>query len=167
MACIGGAIRSKWNGFSKTFAPVRVMVLTCHGQQRRYFGVFTGFDIVLAAIACIRNQGLHLPKFGCLRLQDAEHRFDLLFVIRGVCQSSHHDQHGVSIDPGLCVVTLLKAPPDTGIMRDASSVRLIWLVSLAAGSGTKGILPRGFLPISFSYFSRLLIFSSNLAFSRA
>ena len=51
-------------------------------------------------------------------------------------------------------------------MRDSSSVRLIWSVSLTPGSGGVGALPRGFLPVSFCLTSRLVVLSSNSAFSR-
>ena len=46
----------RWRLF-RTFAPVRVAVLSGHGDQKHNLGPFTDVDIVVAAITGIRNQG--------------------------------------------------------------------------------------------------------------
>ena len=59
-----------------------------------------------------------------------------------------------------------KPPPATGsMMRDSSSVRLIWSLSRAPGAGAFGSFPPNFLPAASSLATRRAILSSYSAFS--
>jgi hypothetical protein len=95
-----------------------------------------------------------------------EHRRKLLLVVGRLHHVDRNHQHAACGDRGLRIVALLE-PPATGMMRDSSSVRLIWSVGKAPDAGGDGGRPPVFLPLLSSLALRAASLASCSACSRA
>ena len=101
------------------------VVIALDSDQRFDPGLRARHDVVRAEIAGVGDDVLGLVQASRQRLQPLQHRRDLLLVVDRLGDLGDQHQQGLVIDAGLGVVARLEAAtPATGMIRDASSVRL-------------------------------------------
>src|SRR5512137_1387399 len=86
-----------------------MVCVTAQGDQWCDASVFAGFDVVLAEVAVVGQQGVRVAPFGRQFIQLVQHRLDLLFIVGLLSKPGGDDQHAVDIHRRLAVVSLHKA----------------------------------------------------------
>ena len=111
--------------FAEALGPMGGVVIALDSDQRFDPGLRARHDVVRAEIAGVGDDLLGLVQASRQRLQPLQHRRDLLLVVDRLGDLGDQHQQGLVIDAGLGVVARLEAAtPATGMIRDASSVRL-------------------------------------------
>ncbi len=101
------------------------MRIPAHGEQRLDPGRLARLYVGLAEVTVVAEQRFGLAQLFGKGADLGQHRFELALIVWRLGYAVRDDQEAAFRDSGLRVVACSKPPPETGMMRDSSSVRSI------------------------------------------